>query len=134
MTLLQISEPNQSLDVNSKIHKIALGIDLGTTNSLVAWVKNTENHTIEVLADENGDTLLPSVVYFDELKTLVGHSAQAYSLDYPQETIMSVKRLMGKHAYDLTENSLDRTSYQIINQREKALPLIKTKQGGKKSC
>ncbi len=97
MALLQISEPGQSTAPHQ--HKLAVGIDLGTTNSLVATVRSGMT---SVLVDDDGHALLPSVVrYMPDGSTDVGYSAQAaQSLD-PQNTIVSVKRFMGRGLKDI---------------------------------
>ena len=97
MALLQISEPGQSTAPHQ--HKLAVGIDLGTTNSLVATVRSGQ---ATVLVDDDGHALLPSVVrYTPDGSIDVGYSAQAaQSLD-PQNTIVSAKRFMGRGLKDI---------------------------------
>ena len=97
MALLQISEPGQSTAPHQ--HKLAIGIDLGTTNSLVATMRSGQS---TVLVDSDGHALLPSVVrYLPDGSIDVGHSAQAaQSLD-PQNTIVSAKRFMGRGLKDI---------------------------------
>ena len=97
MALLQISEPGQSTAPHQ--HKLAIGIDLGTTNSLVATVRSGQS---TVLVDGDGHALLPSVVrYLANGSIDVGYSAQAaQSLD-PQNTIVSAKRFMGRSLKDI---------------------------------
>ena len=97
MALLQISEPGQSAAPHQ--HKLAVGIDLGTTNSLVASVRSGLS---SVLLDDDGHALLPSVVrYLPDNTVEVGYSAQAaQSLD-PLNTIVSVKRFMGRSLKDI---------------------------------
>ena len=97
MALLQISEPGQSTAPHQ--HKLAVGIDLGTTNSLVATVRSGQS---TVLVDSDGHALLPSVVrYLPDGNIDVGYSAQAaQSLD-PQNTIVSAKRFMGRGLKDI---------------------------------
>ena len=97
MALLQISEPGQSTAPHQ--HKLAVGIDLGTTNSLVATVRSGQ---ATVLVDDDGHALLPSVVRYMPDGTIdVGYSAQAaQSLD-PQNTIVSAKRFMGRGLKDI---------------------------------
>lgn len=97
MALLQISEPGESTAPHQ--HRLAVGIDLGTTNSLVATVKSG---TAEVLPDLQGRGLLPSVVrYLADGKTAVGYDAQAAQSDDAQNTIVSVKRFMGRGVKDV---------------------------------
>jgi molecular chaperone HscA len=97
MALLQISEPGASPDPHQK--KLAVGIDLGTTHSLVATVKSGE---AEVIADEKDRPLLPSIVrYFPEGRIDVGYDARAAQADDPANTIVSVKRFMGRGVADV---------------------------------
>jgi molecular chaperone HscA len=97
MALLQIAEPGESTAPHQ--HRLAAGIDLGTTNSLVASVRNS---VPVVLNDENGRALLPSVVrYFADGTTVVGHAAQAAQAQDPRNTIASVKRFMGRSLADV---------------------------------
>jgi len=91
MALLQISEPGQSSAPHQ--HKLAIGIDLGTTNSLVASVKSGQS---VVLTDENNESILPSVVHCGkDNKLTVGCDACPYAKTDPTNTIVSVKRFMG---------------------------------------
>lgn len=97
MALLQISEPGQSQAPHQR--KLAVGIDLGTTNSLVAAVRSA---TAETLPDIDGEHLLPSVVnYGEEGAVTVGQAAQAMASTDSVNTIASVKRLMGRGRDDL---------------------------------
>ena len=97
MALLQISEPGQSPLPHQK--KYAIGIDLGTTNSLVSIVRSGMAKT---LADEQGRHLLPSVVHYCKEGTrTVGHEAAAKSLSDPLNTLSSVKRLLGRGSGEL---------------------------------
>ncbi|MFN3883476.1 MAG: Fe-S protein assembly chaperone HscA [Rhodocyclaceae bacterium] len=97
MALLQISEPGQSAAPHE--HRLAVGIDLGTTNSLVATVRSG---MAVVLNDEQGRPLLPSVVrYAPDGKVEVGYEAQAHQASDPKNTIVSVKRLMGRGLKDI---------------------------------
>ncbi len=97
MALLQISEPGMSTAPHQ--HRLAVGIDLGTTNSLVATVRNS---VPEVLSDEHGRTLLPSIVrYLPNGSVQIGHHAQAAQTTDPKNTIVSVKRLMGRGLKDI---------------------------------
>ncbi|MEN9985604.1 MAG: hypothetical protein RI925_1106, partial [Pseudomonadota bacterium] len=97
MALLQIAEPGLSSAPHQ--HRLAVGIDLGTTNSLVATVRNG---AAVVLPDEHGHTLLPSVVrYHDSGDCVVGHAARARQSEDPHNTIVSVKRFMGRGLADL---------------------------------
>ena len=113
MALLQISEPGQSTAPHQ--HKLAVGIDLGTTNSLVATVRSGQ---ATVLLDEDGHALLPSVVRYlpdggtDSNHIDVGYGAQAaQSLD-PQNTIVSAKRFMGRGLKDI---DISQQPYHFVN-------------------
>ena len=97
MALLQISEPGQAPEPHQL--KRAVGIDLGTTNSLVATVRSGVAQT---LADKDGEHILPSVVHYGEQAVQVGFPARAAALDDPQNTIISVKRMMGRGLDDVT--------------------------------
>ncbi len=99
MALLQISEPGLSTAPHE--HRLAVGIDLGTTNSLVATVRNGMS---VVLNDEHGRPLLPSVVrYLKNGETVVGYDAQARQSQDPHNTIISAKRFMGRGLKDLAD-------------------------------
>jgi len=101
MALLQISEPGMSAAPHQ--HKLAVGIDLGTTNSLVATVKSG---MAAVLQDEHGHALLPSVVrYMPEDGVVVGHDAQAQQSADPVNTIASAKRFMGRSLSDIADRA-----------------------------
>ena len=101
MALLQISEPGMSPAPHQ--HKLAVGIDLGTTNSLVATVRSGMS---TVLQDKNGHSLLPSVVrYTPEGEVVVGHEAQAQQSKDPVNTIVSVKRFMGRALKDIADRA-----------------------------
>src|SRR3954471_13975202 len=97
MALLQISEPGESPAPHEQ--KLAIGIDLGTTNSLVATVRSG---TAAVLPDSYGRPLLPSIVrYFADGRVDVGYPAQARQSDDPRNTVVSVKRYMGRGLRDV---------------------------------
>lgn len=97
MALLQISEPGMSTAPHQ--HRLAVGIDLGTTNSLVATVRNS---IPEVLTDEAGRSLLPSIVrYLPNGNAHIGYKAQAAQTTDPKNTILSVKRFMGRGLKDI---------------------------------
>ena len=97
MALLQISEPGMSTAPHQ--HRLAVGIDLGTTNSLVATVRSG---IPEVLSDEAGRPLLPSVVrYLPNGHAHIGHKAQAQQTVDPKNTVVSVKRFMGRGLLDI---------------------------------
>ncbi len=97
MALLQISEPGMSTAPHQ--HRLAVGIDLGTTNSLVASVRSS---IPEVLEDAQGRSLLPSVVrYLSNGYAKIGYDAQAALVNDPKNTISSVKRFMGRGLKDI---------------------------------
>jgi len=116
MALLQIAEPGMSALPHQ--HKLAVGIDLGTTNSLVATVQSGMS---TVLHDEHGHALLPSVVHYLPDGTVeVGHQAQAQQSLDPQNTIISVKRLMGRGLSDIPD--ISHLPYRFIDGNETAEP------------
>jgi molecular chaperone HscA len=99
MALLQILEPGMSATPHQ--HRLAVGIDLGTTNSLVATIRSGMS---TVLHDEHGHALLPSVVrYLPDGQVEVGYAAQAQQSLDPQNTIISIKRLMGRGIHDIPD-------------------------------
>ncbi|MGZ5652130.1 MAG: Hsp70 family protein, partial [Usitatibacter sp.] len=109
MALLQISEPGESPDPHQR--KLAVGIDLGTTHSLVATVRSG---TAEVLPDEFGRPLLPSIVrYFPGSRVAVGYDARAAQADDPANTIVSVKRFMGRGVRDAAH--LENSPYDFVD-------------------
>ncbi|MGB8239633.1 MAG: Hsp70 family protein, partial [Azonexus sp.] len=98
MALFQIAEPGESAAPHE--HKLAIGIDLGTTNSLVATVRSGMS---VVLNDEQGRPLLPSIVrYREDGTTEVGYDAQTRQAVDPKNTIVSVKRFMGRGLKDIS--------------------------------
>jgi molecular chaperone HscA len=109
MALLQISEPGQSAAPHE--HRLAVGIDLGTTNSLVATVRSG---AATVLADAQGRTLLPSVVrYLKDQTVQVGHPAAAHQADDAKNTIVSVKRFMGRGVKDVAH--IESAPYDFVD-------------------
>ncbi|MFC0180567.1 Fe-S protein assembly chaperone HscA [Thorsellia kenyensis] len=122
MALLQISEPGMAPAPHQK--KIAIGIDLGTTHSLVAAV---QSGLAKPLIDEKGNSLLPSVVNYQKDQTTVGYKAlNNASLD-PENTIISIKRLMGKNLNDINQR-YPNLPYEF-QADEKNMPRILTTQG-----
>ncbi|MGO2214111.1 Fe-S protein assembly chaperone HscA [Psychrobacter alimentarius] len=116
MSLLQIAEPNQSAQPHQ--HRFGLGIDLGTTRSLVAVVRSGKAQVLE--ADSSNDTLLPSIVYYPSSgNPLVGNDALSHLADDPKNTIVSAKRFMGRsqsdikfsHPYELSGNKDDMPTF-----------------------
>ncbi|MFQ6333271.1 Fe-S protein assembly chaperone HscA [Methylophilus sp. 3sh_L] len=108
MALLQIAEPGQSAAPHQ--HRLAVGIDLGTTNSLVATVRSGE---CVALADDHGRHLLPSVVRYQAAQTTVGWEAKFAAASDPGNTIVSVKRLMGRGLQDIQH--LGHLPYTLID-------------------
>ena len=97
MALLQIAEPGLAAAPHQ--HRLAVGIDLGTTNSLVATMRSG---VPTVLGDEAGRLLVPSVVHFaPDGSRLVGDAARAMALQDPANTIASAKRLIGRSPTDI---------------------------------
>ncbi|PFG46252.1 chaperone protein HscA [Vibrio sp. ES.051] len=124
MALLQIAEPGQSSAPHE--HKLAAGIDLGTTNSLVASVRSGD---ATPLADEQGRTILPSVVNYTEDSSTVGYEAKAKAEFEPENTIISVKRLIGRSLQDI-QSRYSSLPYRF-KESENGLPIIQTPQGDK---
>ncbi|MEZ8129761.1 Fe-S protein assembly chaperone HscA [Enterovibrio norvegicus] len=124
MALLQIAEPGQSAAPHE--HKLAVGIDLGTTNTLVASVRSG---TATTLNDIQGRALIPSVVHYGEDATLVGYDAQARSETDSANTIVSVKRMMGRSLADV-QSRYPHLPY-ALTASENGLPLINTRSGNK---
>lgn len=100
MVLLQISEPGEVASTQGA-RRIALGIDLGTTNSLVAHFDGNEIHVLE---DDAGRAALPSVVYYGAEKTAVGYGAEDFSLTEPANTVASAKRLLGRAREEFSDD------------------------------
>ena len=99
MSLLQISEPGQSPEPHQR--RLAVGIDLGTTHSLVAAVRSS---AAECLPDAQGRVLLPSIVHYAAGGAVeTGHEALARAADDPANTIVSVKRFMGRGVADVAK-------------------------------
>ena len=120
MALLQISEPGQSAAPHQQ--RLAVGIDLGTTNSLVATVRSGVAAT---LPDLDGDHMLPSVVrYHADGRIEVGQGARVAAPQDPENTIISVKRFMGRGLADVQQSG-QRLPYQFVTT-ESAVPRIRT--------
>ena len=122
MALLQISEPGLSAAPHQR--RLAVGIDLGTTNSLVATVRSGQ---AETLADEQGRHLLPSVVHYQQQGHAVGYDARANAARDPANTISSVKRMMGRSLADI-QARYPHLPYQL-QASENGLPMIATEAG-----
>ncbi len=122
MALLQISEPGQTTAPHQRNY--AAGIDLGTTNSLVAIKRSGK---VETLPDSEGNHLLPSVVHYAEEDILIGHDAHRLQGMDPMNTLSSVKRIMGRGIEDLSSlgNALP---YEFEGTGETHVPRIKTRQ------
>ncbi|MDD1784189.1 Fe-S protein assembly chaperone HscA [Enterovibrio sp. ZSDZ35] len=124
MALLQIAEPGQSAAPHE--HKRAVGIDLGTTNTLVASVRSG---TATTLNDLEGRALIPSVVHYDENDIKVGYDAQALSETDSANTVVSVKRMMGRSLTDV-QSRYPHLPYDMSSS-ENGLPIINTRDGKK---
>ncbi|HHD2916336.1 Fe-S protein assembly chaperone HscA [Enterobacter kobei] len=122
MALLQISEPGLSAAPHQR--RLGVGIDLGTTNSLVATVRSGQ---AETLADEQGRHLLPSVVHYQQQGHAVGYDARANAARDPANTISSVKRMMGRSLADI-QTRYPHLPYQL-QVSENGLPMIATEAG-----
>ncbi|SCC02873.1 molecular chaperone HscA [Gilliamella bombicola] len=120
MALLQISEPGQTPLPHQR--RLAVGIDLGTTNSLVATVRSGQ---AEVLPDLEGNSLLPSVVHYgvdhdDNPIITIGKNAKDNAVNDPQNTVSSIKRLMGRSLSDIDLSHFPYT----FSQTENGVPLL----------
>ncbi len=124
MALLQIAEPGQSSAPHE--HKLAAGIDLGTTNSLVASVRSGDATTLN---DEQGRSILPSVVNYSAESTVVGNDAKAKAEFEPENTIISVKRLIGRSLKDI-QSRYPSLPYRF-KESDNGLPVLQTAQGDK---
>lgn len=124
MALLQIAEPGQSSAPHE--HKLAAGIDLGTTNSLVASVRSGDATTLK---DEQGRSILPSVVNYTQDSASVGYDAKAKAELEPANTIISVKRLIGRSLKDI-QARYPSLPYQF-KESDNGLPILQTAQGDK---
>ncbi|NHN76673.1 Fe-S protein assembly chaperone HscA [Azotobacter chroococcum] len=125
MALLQIAEPGQSPQPHQR--RLAVGIDLGTTNSLVAALRSS---LAESLADADGEVILPSAVrYLADGQVEVGRGAKAAAAVDPLNTVLSVKRLMGRGIADLTLLG-EQLPYRFV-EGESHMPFIDTVQGPK---
>jgi molecular chaperone HscA len=122
MALIQIAEPGESTTAHQ--HRLAVGIDLGTTNSLVASVRSGD---VATLPDADGQHLLPSVVHYGAEGVAVGQQAQQFSITDPLNTIVSVKRFMGRGIKDVTAEDAHHT-YDFA-ATESAAPRIRTRSG-----
>ena len=121
MSLLQIAEPNQSAQPHQ--HRFGLGIDLGTTRSLVAVVRSGKAQVLQ--AATTTDTLLPSVVYYPSTgNPVVGYDALAHLADDPKNTIISAKRFMGRSQADIKFSH----PYELSGSKD-AMPAFVTAQG-----
>ncbi|HBO6272281.1 Fe-S protein assembly chaperone HscA [Pseudomonas aeruginosa] len=122
MALLQIAEPGQSPKPHER--RLAVGIDLGTTNSLVAAVRSG---VAEPLPDAQGRLILPSAVRYHVERAEVGESARAAAAEDPFNTVISVKRLMGRGLEDVKQLG-EQLPYRF-RQGESHMPFIETVQG-----
>ena len=122
MALLQIAEPGQSPQPHQR--RLAVGIDLGTTNSLVAAVRSGLS---EPLADAAGQVILPSAVRYHAERVEVGEVAKAAASSDPLNTVLSVKRLMGRGLADVKQLG-EQLPYRFVDG-ESDMPFIDTVQG-----
>ncbi|MDR0805652.1 MAG: Fe-S protein assembly chaperone HscA [Enterobacteriaceae bacterium] len=122
MALLQISEPGMTAAPHQR--RLAAGIDLGTTNSLVATVRSGQTET---LPDDQGRHLLPSVVHYQVDCIDVGWAARAQAAVDPANTLSSVKRMMGRSLDDIVQR-YPNLPYQL-QASENGLPMIATAAG-----
>lgn len=122
MALLQISEPGLSAAPHQR--RLAAGIDLGTTNSLVATVRSGQ---AETLPDHQGRYLLPSVVNYQASGQSVGYDARQNAAQDPVNTISSVKRMMGRSLADI-QTRYPHLPY-LLQASENGLPMIQTAAG-----
>jgi len=123
MALLQIAEPGESSAPHQR--RFAAGIDLGTTNSLVATVRSGE---AVCLPDTEGRNLLPSVVCYAADQCQVGYPAWAHQSNDPLNSISSVKRLMGRGLEDVRRLG-DVMPYEFVSSEESPVPRIRTAGG-----
>ena len=123
MALLQIAEPGQSSAPHE--HKRAVGIDLGTTNTLVGAVRSGVPVTLK---DASEQALIPSIVHYGE-QVIVGMDAKPFAESDSANTIISVKRMMGRALKDV-QSADPHLPYQL-ESTENGLPLIKTRLGKK---
>lgn len=122
MALLQIAEPGLSPKPHQR--RLAVGIDLGTTNSLVAAVRSG---VAEPLPDAQGDVIVPSAVRYHADRVEVGRTARDTALEDPLNTILSVKRLMGRGLEDVKHLG-EHLPYRFV-AGESHMPFIETVQG-----
>ena len=123
MALLQISEPGQATAPHQ--HRLAVGIDLGTTNSLVATVRSG---VADTLPDQDGSHLLPSVVqYRQDQDPVVGAEARAIAPKDSMNTVVSAKRFMGRGLEDILKKTNSR--YEFVQDDDTAVPRIRTVAG-----
>ena len=127
MAFLQISEPGHSAAPHE--HRLAAGIDLGTTNSLIATVRSG---IADTLADTEGRYLLPSIVHYpnNSQTPVVGFAAKQLANQDPLNTIASVKRLMGRGLSDVKLTGT-RLPYDFVEVAGQGMPLIRTVAGEK---
>lgn len=124
MALLQIAEPGQSSAPHQ--HKLAAGIDLGTTNSLVASVRSG---TASTLVDQQGRSILPSVVNYAGDEICVGYDARDKAQADPENTIISVKRLLGRSLQDIQQRYSNLPYH--FKASDNGLPVMQTARGDK---
>ena len=122
MALLQISEPGQSTAPHE--HRLAVGIDLGTTNSLVATVRSGEAVT---LSDSKGHDSFPSIVHYGVSGIKAGHDAKLHAISDAVNTVVSVKRFMGRTLADVQKKHSELP--YVLSPTENGLINIETRSG-----
>ncbi|ODS23345.1 Fe-S protein assembly chaperone HscA [Candidatus Endobugula sertula] len=110
MALLQIAEPDQSSEPHAQDKKRAFGIDLGTTHSLIATMRGS---VPETLSDVHGEVLLPSVVHYSQDKVIVGQLAKEAAVKDPLNTMISVKRFMGRNVGDIVHDATNNSESNV---------------------
>ena len=124
MALLQIAEPGQTTAPHQ--HRLAIGIDLGTTHSLVAAVRSAEAQT---LADDVGEMILPSVVFYaKDGAPVVGKAARVHAAADPHNTLASIKRLMGRNAHE-AQTFAGQLPFVLAPEQADGVPRIVTAAG-----
>ena len=128
MALLQISEPGQSPEPHQQQKKRALGIDLGTTNSLVAIM---QDNGVETIKDVSGNVLLPSVVHYSPSGIEVGLAAKKKAVEDPLNTIISAKRMMGRGYKDIANRQDSQSFPYEFFERDDGVIAVNTQAGPK---
>lgn len=130
MALLQISEPDDISCTAQRPRRLGIGIDLGTTHSLVAAVRNG---TLQCLPDAQGQVILPSAVHYPaDGQALIGHAALQQQVADPANTVVSVKRLMGRSVHDIESTQGQWLSYALTApDAQQGMVSVNTRAGSK---